>query len=87
MRSGREMKHLLEVEKGQEAVDGRPSVGPVYRSAFAKDGFPPPVPGIDSCWDIFRCDILDIRFIYRFISPKRFFLPLFAIKKIYFAHK
>ncbi|XP_042442444.1 long chain acyl-CoA synthetase 4-like [Zingiber officinale] len=48
------MKHLLELEKGREAVDGRPSVGPVYRSAFAKDGFPPPVPGVDSCWDIFR---------------------------------
>ncbi|KAG6471238.1 hypothetical protein ZIOFF_072347 [Zingiber officinale] len=54
MGSSREMKHLVEVEKGQEAIDGRPSVGPVYRSAFAKDGFPPPVPGIDSCWDIFR---------------------------------
>ncbi|XP_074573623.1 long chain acyl-CoA synthetase 4-like [Curcuma longa] len=48
------MKHLVELEKGREAVDGRPSVGPVYRSAFAKDGFPPPVPGVDSCWDIFR---------------------------------
>ncbi|CAL9117115.1 long chain acyl-CoA synthetase 4-like [Musa acuminata AAA Group] len=48
------MKHLLEVEKGREAADGRPSVGPAYRSAFAKDGFPPPIPGVDSCWDVFR---------------------------------
>ncbi|KAF3334984.1 long chain acyl-CoA synthetase 4-like protein [Carex littledalei] len=48
------MKHLVEVEKGREGTDGAPSVGPTYRSAFAKDGFPPPIPGLDSCWDIFR---------------------------------
>ncbi|RWV93230.1 hypothetical protein GW17_00044330 [Ensete ventricosum] len=48
------MKHLVEVEKGREAADGRPSVGPAYRSAFATDGFPPPIPGVDSCWDVFR---------------------------------
>ncbi|WOK91383.1 long chain acyl-CoA synthetase 4-like [Canna indica] len=57
MGDGAEMKHLIEVEKGQEAVDGRPSVGPVYRSAFAKDGFPPPVPGIECCWDVFRLSV------------------------------
>lgn len=49
-----QMKYLIEVEKGKEARDGRPSVGPVYRSAFARDGFPPPVPGLESCWDVFR---------------------------------
>ncbi|KAG6490228.1 hypothetical protein ZIOFF_051513 [Zingiber officinale] len=54
MEGGREMKHLVKVEEGREAVDGRPSVGPAYRSAFAKEGFPPPVPGIHCCWDIFR---------------------------------
>ncbi|KAG6493390.1 hypothetical protein ZIOFF_048373 [Zingiber officinale] len=54
MEGGREMKHLVKVEGGREAVDGRPSVGPAYRSAFAKEGFPPPVPGIHCCWDIFR---------------------------------
>ncbi|EHA8586362.1 Acyl-coA synthetase family protein [Cocos nucifera] len=48
------MMHLIEVEKGREASDGRPSVGPTYRSAFAKDGFPLPVPGVDTCWDVFR---------------------------------
>lgn len=54
------MKHLLEVEKGREAADGRPSVGPAYRSAFAKDGFPPPIPGVDSCWDVFRYAFIPI---------------------------
>lgn len=45
---------LVEVEKAKEANDGRPSMGPVYRSVFAKDGFPPPIDGMDSCWDVFR---------------------------------
>ncbi|GLT78103.1 hypothetical protein SLA2020_496490 [Shorea laevis] len=49
-----EKKYIIEVEKAKAAGDGRPSVGPVYRSIFAKDGFPPPIPGMDSCWDIFR---------------------------------
>lgn len=43
--------YIFEVEK---AKDGTPSTGPVYRSVFAKDGFPPPIPGLESCWDIFR---------------------------------
>uniref|UniRef100_A0A7N1A5R4 Long-chain-fatty-acid--CoA ligase n=1 Tax=Kalanchoe fedtschenkoi TaxID=63787 RepID=A0A7N1A5R4_KALFE len=46
--------YIFEVDKAKEATDGRPSVGPVYRSVFAKDGFPPPVPGMESCWDVFR---------------------------------
>ncbi|KAJ9148064.1 hypothetical protein P3X46_030159 [Hevea brasiliensis] len=49
--------YLIEVEKAKEAKDGRPSVGPVYRSVFAKDGFPPPIPGMDSCWDVFRISV------------------------------
>ncbi|CAI9772654.1 unnamed protein product [Fraxinus pennsylvanica] len=44
---------IVEVEPSEEARDGKPSMGPVYRSVFAKDGFPEPVPGLDSCWDIF----------------------------------
>ncbi|KAK9094154.1 hypothetical protein Scep_025623 [Stephania cephalantha] len=52
------MKHLIEVEKERVGEgEGRPSRGPVYRSAFAKDGFPPPVPGLDSCWDVFRISV------------------------------
>ncbi|XP_012086726.1 long chain acyl-CoA synthetase 4 [Jatropha curcas] len=52
-----ERKYLIEVEQAKEARDGRPSVGPVYRSVFAKDGFPPPIPGMDCCWDIFRISV------------------------------
>ncbi|KAG8055991.1 hypothetical protein GUJ93_ZPchr0001g29672 [Zizania palustris] len=48
------MQHVVEVEQGCPAAIGRPSVGPTYRSAFARDGFPAPVPGLDSCYDIFR---------------------------------
>lgn len=47
-------KYLIEVEKAKEAKDGKPSVGPVYRSLFAKDGFPASIPGMESCWDVFR---------------------------------
>lgn len=47
-------KFLIEVEPAKEAKEGRPSIGPVYRSIFAKDGFPEPIEGMDSCWDIFR---------------------------------
>lgn len=47
-------KFTVEVEPAKEAKDGKPSIGPVYRSVFAKDGFPPPIDGLDSCWDVFR---------------------------------
>lgn len=51
------MKFLVEVEKGREGNGEAPSVGPAYRSVFAKDGFPPPVPGMENCWDIFRMSV------------------------------
>ncbi|KAG5539550.1 hypothetical protein RHGRI_019925 [Rhododendron griersonianum] len=50
-------KFLIEVEPAKKAKDGRPSIGPVYRSVFAKDGFPAPIVGMDSCWDIFRMSV------------------------------
>ncbi|XP_004143868.1 long chain acyl-CoA synthetase 4 [Cucumis sativus] len=50
-------KYLVQVEEAKDATAGRPSVGPVYRSIFAKDGFPPPVQGLDTCWDIFRMSV------------------------------
>ncbi|KAM5572176.1 long chain acyl-CoA synthetase 4-like [Rosa sericea] len=50
-------KYLIEVEKGKAAKGGRPSLGPVYRSLFAKDGFPQPIAGMDSCWDVFRMSV------------------------------
>ena len=46
--------YLVEVEKAKEAKDGRPSMGPVYRSLFAKDGFSTPIQGMDCCWDVFQ---------------------------------
>ncbi|CAH9141379.1 unnamed protein product [Cuscuta epithymum] len=50
-------KFIVEVEPAKGAKDGRPSVGPVFRSVFAKDGFPAPIDGLDSCWDIFRLSV------------------------------
>ncbi|XP_024019654.1 long chain acyl-CoA synthetase 4 [Morus notabilis] len=50
-------RYIIEVEKAKEACDGRPSMGPVYRSVFAKDGFPPPIDGLDCCWDVFRLSV------------------------------
>ncbi|KAK4381596.1 Long chain acyl-CoA synthetase 4 [Sesamum angolense] len=60
-------RYIVEVERGKPAKDGKPSVGPVYRSKFAKDGFPEPIPGLDSCWDIFRgsqrfCCLLSVKY-------------------------
>ncbi|GER26810.1 long-chain-fatty-acid CoA ligase [Striga asiatica] len=50
-------RFIVEVEPSKPAKDGNPSIGPVYRNVCAKDGFPPPVPGLDSCWDIFRLSV------------------------------
>ncbi|KAL6578750.1 Long chain acyl-CoA synthetase 4 [Orobanche minor] len=49
-----EKRFIVEVEPSKPAKGGKPSIGPVYRNISAKDGFPPPIPGLDSCWDIFR---------------------------------
>jgi len=51
-------RFIFEVEAAKEATDGNPSVGPVYRSTFAQNGFPNPIDGIQSCWDIFRSESL-----------------------------
>ncbi|TKY71024.1 Long chain acyl-CoA synthetase 4 [Spatholobus suberectus] len=50
-------RFIIEVEKAKEASEGRPSRGPGYRSLFAKDGFPAPVQGLDSCWDVFQMSV------------------------------
>lgn len=57
-------KYTVEVEPAVEAKDGRPSMGPVYRSVFAKDGFPKPIDGLDSCWDVFRLVRSVVSFLY-----------------------
>ncbi|MGR2462350.1 AMP-binding protein, partial [Salmonella enterica] len=46
-------RFIIEVEKAKEAT---PSRGPVYRSLFAKDGFPS-IEGLYSCWDVFRTSV------------------------------
>ncbi|KAK2966514.1 hypothetical protein RJ640_019043 [Escallonia rubra] len=50
-------RFIVEVEPATAARDGKQARGPVYRSAFAKDGFPAPIDGMDSCWDIFRMSV------------------------------
>ncbi|KAK8692855.1 hypothetical protein V6N13_070460 [Hibiscus sabdariffa] len=52
-----EQSYIIQVEEGKAAADEKPSVGPVYRSRFAENGFPAPVSGMDSCWDIFRISV------------------------------
>lgn len=52
-----EKRFVVEVEEAKAAKDGRPSVGPVYRSIVAADGFAPPLEGVESCWDIFRMSV------------------------------
>lgn len=42
------------VEEGREGENGKPSVGPVYRSLLSKNKFPPLDPDLSTAWDIFR---------------------------------
>ncbi|CAM6096502.1 unnamed protein product [Calypogeia fissa] len=44
--------YIYQVEDGVPATEGHPSVGPAYKSIFAKDGIPPH-PRIETCWDMF----------------------------------
>lgn len=44
---------LVEVEPARPAGDGRPAQSAVYRSAFAKAGFPT-LEGIDTLLDLFQ---------------------------------
>ncbi|XP_047152549.1 long chain acyl-CoA synthetase 4-like [Vigna umbellata] len=48
---------IVEVEKAKEGTEERPSMGPVYRSVFCNDPTPPPIQGLDTCWDIFRMSV------------------------------
>lgn len=54
------MKYLVEAKEGSEGLNGAPSVGPAYRSVFAKDGYPSLIPDLDSCWDAFRYLMLEM---------------------------
>ncbi|KAJ1692049.1 hypothetical protein LUZ63_008747 [Rhynchospora breviuscula] len=46
--------YTVQVEEGRPGKDGNPSVGPVYRNALAKDGFPPLETDMRTSWDVFR---------------------------------
>lgn len=46
-------EYVVKVEEGRAAADGKPSVGPVYRSIYAKDGLMELPPSINSPWDFF----------------------------------
>ncbi|KAF7818112.1 long chain acyl-CoA synthetase 1 [Senna tora] len=45
------------VEEGREGENGKPSVGPVYRSLLSKNGFPPMDPHLTTAWDIFSVSV------------------------------
>ncbi|KAG5135510.1 hypothetical protein JHK82_020241 [Glycine max] len=40
-----EKRFIVKVEKATEAREGKPPIGPVYRSIFAHDPLPPPIQG------------------------------------------
>lgn len=44
----------VQVESGKAGKDGRPAVGPVYRSEQAKDGFPVMDDNMNTSWEVFR---------------------------------
>ncbi|KAK7310370.1 hypothetical protein RJT34_07844 [Clitoria ternatea] len=46
--------YSVKVEEGKPATDGNPSVGPVYRSIYAKDGLLEVPSHFESPWDFFR---------------------------------
>jgi long-chain acyl-CoA synthetase len=46
-------RFIVKVEEGVPGSEGVPSKGPVYRSLFAKDGFPPLPEGLFTTWDLF----------------------------------
>ncbi|KHN16745.1 Long chain acyl-CoA synthetase 4 [Glycine soja] len=52
-----EKRFIVKVEKATEAREGKPPIGPVYRSIFAHDPLPPPIQGLNTRWDIFSYKI------------------------------
>nr|WDA53428.1 long-chain acyl-CoA synthase 1 [Erycina pusilla] len=50
-------KYTVQVESGMIGENGKPSVGPVYRSSLAKDGFPKLDPGMNTSWELFRFSV------------------------------
>uniref|UniRef100_A0A0E0KY58 Long-chain-fatty-acid--CoA ligase n=1 Tax=Oryza punctata TaxID=4537 RepID=A0A0E0KY58_ORYPU len=54
MEGGTKKVFTVQVEDGKPRKDGQPAVGPVFRSALSKDGFPPLEPDMRTSWDVFR---------------------------------
>ncbi|KAG8084444.1 hypothetical protein GUJ93_ZPchr0010g9533 [Zizania palustris] len=54
MEGGTKKVFTVQVEDGKPGKDGRPAVGPVFRSALSKDGFPQLEPDMKTSWDVFR---------------------------------
>lgn len=48
--------YTVKMEESKPAIDDRPSVGPVYRCTYAKDGLMELPEGIQSPWEFFRYD-------------------------------
>ncbi|KAH7676375.1 Long-chain-fatty-acid--CoA ligase protein [Dioscorea alata] len=46
--------YAVQVENGKQGENDEPSVGPVYRSILAKDGFPPLDSNTNTSWEVFR---------------------------------
>lgn len=44
---------IVKVGEAESGSEGVPSKGPMYRSIYARDGFPPLPEGIETAWDIF----------------------------------
>uniref|UniRef100_A0A0D9WCE3 Long-chain-fatty-acid--CoA ligase n=1 Tax=Leersia perrieri TaxID=77586 RepID=A0A0D9WCE3_9ORYZ len=54
MEGGTKKVFTVQVEDGKPRKDGRPAVGPVFRSALSKDGFPVLEADMKTSWDVFR---------------------------------
>lgn len=46
-------EYLWKSGEAEAATEGVPSKGPIYRSIYAKDGFPALPPNMHSTWDLF----------------------------------
>lgn len=69
-------KYIYEIEPAKPEQGEIPSIGPAYRSIFAKDGFPQTPAGMETCWDIFRLFSL-LHFFFRLT----FFIILIEVRQ------
>lgn len=49
-------RYIFQVEAGQPSRNGRPSIGPVFRSIFAEHT-QPPADDLHTCWDLFSTTV------------------------------